>query len=166
VRNHHELGECRSPQESVVHRLDVGNHKLQVFCAKVFLGPKVFGPMGVTATLGTMSWNRARLGHNADLDNPIWQIVFKNRMFRELPHSRRTQLSFTSLTLGLTMRGYCLSFCTKFEWSLQLKLMGTSDHLRYSGVAGETAMTSRAVSFYFLLDSYESGAPYTLLTSL
>jgi hypothetical protein len=31
--------------------------------------------------------------------------------------------------------------------------MGTSDHFMYSGVAGPTAMTSRAVSFYFLLDS-------------
>jgi hypothetical protein len=37
--------------------------------------------------------------------------------------------------------------------------MGTSDHLRYSGVAGDTAMISQAVSFYFLLDSYESGPP-------
>jgi hypothetical protein len=33
------------------------------------------------------------------------------------------------------------------------KVMGISDHFRYSGVAGETTMTSRAMSFYFLLDS-------------
>jgi hypothetical protein len=32
-------------------------------------------------------------------------------------------------------------------------VMGTSNHFRYSRVASETTMTSRAVSFYFLLDS-------------
>jgi hypothetical protein len=35
--------------------------------------------------------------------------------------------------------------------------MGTSDHLRYSGVVAEIVMTSQAVSFYFLLDSYDLG---------
>jgi hypothetical protein len=41
----------------------------------------------------------------------------------------------------------------KVQVLLQSKVMGTSDHLRYSGVAGETAMTSRAVSFCFPLMS-------------
>jgi hypothetical protein len=40
-----------------------------------------------------------------------------------------------------------------------IKMMGTSDHLRYFGVVGENVMTSQAVSFCFLLDSYESGPP-------
>jgi hypothetical protein len=71
----------------------------------------------------------------------------------------RTQLRLMSLTMGLTMRGYRPGFGTMSGWSLRSKVMGTLDHLRYSGVAGETAMTSRAVSFYFLLDSYESGPP-------
>jgi hypothetical protein len=57
---------------------------------------------------------------------------------------------------GLTMTGYYPSFGTKPRWSLHSKVMGISDHLRYSRVVGETAMTSRAVSFCFLLDSYES----------
>jgi hypothetical protein len=74
-------------------------------------------------------------------------------MFRELPTSKRTQLSLTCLTMGLTMRGYHPRFGMKSGWSLWSKVMGTSDHLRYSGVAGETAMPSRAGSFYFLLDS-------------
>jgi hypothetical protein len=30
--------------------------------------------------------------------------------------------------------------------------MGTLDHFKYSGVMGETAMTSQAVRFCFLLD--------------
>jgi hypothetical protein len=51
------------------------------------------------------------------------------------------------------MRGCCPSFDTKSGWSLWSKVIGTSDHFRYSGVAGETAMTSRAMSFYFHLDS-------------
>jgi hypothetical protein len=55
--------------------------------------------------------------------------------------------------MGLTMRGYHPGFCTKFGWLLQLKVMMTSDHLRYLRVVGETAMTARAVSFYFCLDS-------------
>jgi hypothetical protein len=79
--------------------------------------------------------------------------------FRKLPPSMRTRLSLTSLMMGLTMRGYRPGFGTKFRWSLWSKVMGTSDHLRYSGVAGETVMTSRVVSFYFLIDSYESGPP-------
>jgi hypothetical protein len=41
----------------------------------------------------------------------------------------------------------------KSEWSLRSKVMGTLDHFKYSWVAGETPMTPRAVSFYFLLDS-------------
>jgi hypothetical protein len=109
--------------------------------------------------LGIVPWKGAQLGHNRDLDKPIWSKVFKNRMFRELPPSMRTRLSLTSLTMGLTMRGYCPSFGTKSWWSLRSKVMGTSDHLCYLGVVGETDMTSRAVSFYFLLDSYESGPP-------
>jgi hypothetical protein len=98
-----------------------------------------------------MEWTR--LGHNVDLDNPIWLNVFKNRMFRELPPLIRTQLSLTSFMMGLQIRGYRHSFGTKSGWSLLSKLMGTSDHFRYSGVAGETSMTSWVVSFYFLLDS-------------
>jgi hypothetical protein len=55
------------------------------------------------------------------------------------------------------MRGNCPGYGTKSGWSLRSKVMGTSDHFRYSGVVGETAMTSQAVSFYFLVDSYEPG---------
>jgi hypothetical protein len=51
--------------------------------------------------------------------------------------------------MGQTIRGYQPSFGTNFGWSLRSKVMGTSDHFRYSGVAGETAMTSQAESFYF-----------------
>jgi hypothetical protein len=60
-------------------------------------------------------------------------------MFRELPPSMRTRLSLTSLMMGLTIRGYHPSFGIKFGWSMRSKVMGTSNHLRYSGVAGETA---------------------------
>jgi hypothetical protein len=51
------------------------------------------------------------------------------------------------------MRGYHPNFGIMSGWSLRSKVMRTSDHLRYSGLAGETAMTSRAVSFCFRLDS-------------
>jgi hypothetical protein len=65
----------------------------------------------------------------------------KNRMLRELPLSTRTQLSMSSLTMGLTIRGYRPDFGIKYEWSLRSKVMETSDHFRYSRVAGETDMT-------------------------
>jgi hypothetical protein len=55
--------------------------------------------------------------------------------------------------MGQTMRGYRPDFGIKFGWSLLSKVMGTSDHIRYSRVAGENAMTSQDVSFYFCLDS-------------
>jgi hypothetical protein len=100
-----------------------------------------------------MPWNKARLGHSVDLDNPIWSKVFKNRMFREMSPSTRTLLSLTSLTMGLTMRGYYPGYGTKSAWSLWSKVMGISDHFMYSGVAGKTAMTSQAVSLCFLLES-------------
>jgi hypothetical protein len=54
----------------------------------------------------------------------------------------RTQLSLTSLMMGQTMRGYNAVFGTKSRWSLRSKVMGTLDHLRYSGVEGETVVTS------------------------
>jgi hypothetical protein len=65
----------------------------------------------------------------------------------------KTQLSFSSLMMGQTMRGNCPGLGKKSVWSLRPKVMGTSDHLRYTGLAGETAMTSRAVSFCFRLKS-------------
>jgi hypothetical protein len=99
------------------------------------------------------------MGHNRALDNPILSKVFKNSIFRELPPSTRTQLSLKSLTIGLTMRVYCPGFGTKLGWLLRSRVMGTLDHLRYSGVEGETAMTSWTVSFCFLLDSDDSGPP-------
>jgi hypothetical protein len=124
---------------------------------KISRVPKVTGrmiwPMGVTAALGTMPWKGARLEHNRDLDNPIWLKVFRNRMLKEVPPSARTRLILTSFTMGQTMRGYNPGIGMKSRWSLQLKVMGTLDHLRYSGVAGETTMISRAVSFYLQLDS-------------
>jgi hypothetical protein len=49
------------------------------------------------------------------------------------------------------MRGYYPGFSTKSGWSL--RVIGTSDHLRYSRVASEAAITSQAVSFCFRLDS-------------
>jgi hypothetical protein len=115
--------------------------------------------MGVAVVPGTMQWKGARLGHNRDLDRPIRSKVFKNKIFRELSPLMMTQLSLTSLTMGLTMRGYHTGFATKSGCSLRSKVIGTLDHLRYSGVTGESVMTSRAVSFCFLLNSYESEPP-------
>jgi hypothetical protein len=71
----------------------------------------------------------------------------------------RTRLSFMSLTMGLTIRGYHPGFGTKSGWSLRSKVMETLSHLTYSGVVGETTITSRAMSFCFLLDSHELGPP-------
>jgi hypothetical protein len=65
----------------------------------------------------------------------------------------------SSLTMGLTIRGYRPDFGIKYEWSLRSKVMETSDHFRYSRVAGETDMTYQVVSFGFLLDSEESSPP-------
>jgi hypothetical protein len=45
------------------------------------------------------------------------------------------------------MRGYRHDFGIKSGWSLRLKVMGTLDHLRYLGVADETAMTSRTIKY-------------------
>jgi hypothetical protein len=51
------------------------------------------------------------------------------------------------------MRGYHPGFRTKSRWSLRSKVIGTSDYLRDLRVAGETTMTSQAMSFCFRLDS-------------
>jgi hypothetical protein len=80
-----------------------------------------------------MPWNEARLGPNTDLDNPIWWKIFKNRMFKELPPLIRTQLSLICFMMGLIVTGYRPYFGTESEWLLQLKVMGTSNHFRYSG---------------------------------
>jgi hypothetical protein len=75
-----------------------------------------------------MSWNGAQLGCSADLDNPIWTKVFRNRMFKELPPSTRTRLSLYSLMMGPTVRWYHPSFGTKSGWLLHSKVMGIVDH--------------------------------------
>jgi hypothetical protein len=108
--------------------------------------------MGVVATLGTILWKGALLKCSVDLDSPIWSKVFKNRMFRELPPSMRTRLSLTSLSMGLIISRYRHGFGMKSRWSLQSKVMGSSDHFKYSGVTSDTSMTSRVVSFFFLFD--------------
>jgi hypothetical protein len=137
VWNCHKLGECRPSQESVIHSLKISDLKLYGLCAEIF--PSSEGHRksdlanGVIAAPGTMPWKRARLGHSKNLDNPIWSKVFRNRMFKELPPSTRTRLSLISLTMGQTMRGYHPGYGTKSGWSLRSKVMGTSDHLRYSG---------------------------------
>jgi hypothetical protein len=83
-------------------------------------------------------------------------------MFRELAPSTRTRLSLTSMTMGQTMRGYRPDFGTKSKWSLQSEVMGTSNNVRYSGVAGETAVTSWAVSFCFLFNSLTRATIYVI----
>jgi hypothetical protein len=115
--------------------------------------------MGVAATPGTIPWEGAELACIRDLDNPIWSKVFRKGRVREMPPSTSTRLSLTSFTIGQTTRGYRPGFGIKSGWSPRSKVMGTSDHLRYSGVVGPTDMTSRAVSFCFLLGSYELGPP-------
>jgi hypothetical protein len=55
--------------------------------------------------------------------------------------------------MGLTIKEYRPGFGMKSGCSLRSKVIGTSGHFKYSGVAGENAMTSQEVSFYFLLDS-------------
>jgi hypothetical protein len=72
--------------------------------AEISLSPEGHGKgdlaNGVTVAPGTMPWKGAQLGHRRDLDNPIWLKVLRNRMFKELPPSTRTQSSLTSLTMG------------------------------------------------------------------
>jgi hypothetical protein len=84
---------------------------------------RVIWPTGVAAALGTITWKGAQLGRSADLDNPIWSKVFKNKIFRELPPSTRTRLSLTSLMMGLTIRVCQPDFGIKSGWSLQSKVM-------------------------------------------
>jgi hypothetical protein len=159
----HKLGKCQASQESVVRCLEISDLKLNVFCVDIFPSPESHWKSDLTNRCHwyarDYAMERCPIGRSRALDNPIWSKVFKNRIFRELSTSTRTQLSLISLTMGLTMIGYHPSFGTKLGWSLWSKVMGTSDHLRYSGVAGETAMTSRVVSLCFLLDSYDSGPP-------
>jgi hypothetical protein len=161
--NCHKHGVCRPSQESIVRSIKIEDLKLYGLRAEIFPNLEDHGRAiwpRVVATPGTMPWKGARLGHNKDLDNPIWLRVCMNRMFRELAPSMRTWLSLAFLMMGQTMRGYHPGFGTKSGWSLRSKVMGTSDHLRYSAVVCETAMTSWAVSFCFHHDSYESGPPY------
>jgi hypothetical protein len=156
VRDHHELGECRSSQQSGVRCLEVSYLKLLVFRMKIFPSPKGYRKSDLIDKSHCCTRNyamRGSPGHSIDLDNPNWWKVFKNRMFRELPPSIRTRMSFTSLTMRITMRGYQPGFGTKSRWSLRSKVIWTSNHFRYSWMVGETAMTSQAVSFYFLLDA-------------
>jgi hypothetical protein len=40
MRDHHELGECRPSQESVVHRLKIGDLKLYSLCVEIVPSPE------------------------------------------------------------------------------------------------------------------------------
>jgi hypothetical protein len=118
---------------------------------------RVICPTSVTMALGTIPRKGTLQDCSAILGRPIWSIVFRNRMLIELPPSTRTRLILLSLMMGLMIRGYRPDVGMKSGPSLRLTVMDTSDHFRYSGLAGPTVMTSRAVSFYFLLDSHGLG---------
>jgi hypothetical protein len=140
-----ESAYCPKKVLYAVSKLVTSNSML--FVRKFSRVPKVTGrmiwPTGVATAPVTMSWMGSRLGCSRDLDNPIWLNVFRNIMFRELPPSMRTRLSLTSLMMWLTIIGYRPGFGMMSKCSLWSKVMGASEHLRYSGVVGETAMTSR-----------------------
>jgi hypothetical protein len=56
---------------------------------------------------------------SADLGKPIWSNVSRNRMLTKLPPSTRTQMSSTSMMMGLTISGYRPDFGMKSGWSFQ-----------------------------------------------
>jgi hypothetical protein len=102
----------------------------------------------------------AQLGCSRDLDNPIWSKVFENKIYIQ----GSTDIDEDSVELDILDNGANYEKIPPWRWqkvgvALWSKVIGTSDHLRYLGVAGETAMTSWAMSFCFLLDSYDSGPP-------
>jgi hypothetical protein len=106
--DHHKLGVCRPSQESVVRNLKIGDLKLYSFRAEIFPSPKGHGENdladGGCCCTEDNTMERSPTGAQQDLDNPIWSKVFRNKMFRELPPSRRIRLSLTSLMMGQTMR--------------------------------------------------------------
>jgi hypothetical protein len=73
---------------------------MRKFCRVLKVMGRTIWLMGVAAALGTMPWKGAQLECIKDLDNLIRSKVFRNKMFRELPPSMRTQLSLTSLMMG------------------------------------------------------------------
>jgi hypothetical protein len=141
-------GECQPSQESIIRSPKISGLKLCGLHAEIFLSPKGYREGDLAnrgrCCTGDYAMEGSPTGAQRDLDNPIWLKVIWNRIFKELPPSTRIRLSLTSLMMGQTMRGYRPNFGTKFGWSLWSKMMGTSGHLRYSGVMGETAMTSQA----------------------
>jgi hypothetical protein len=46
--DHHELGECRSSQESIVGHLKIEDLKLYILCAEIFLCPEGYGKSDLT----------------------------------------------------------------------------------------------------------------------
>jgi hypothetical protein len=95
----HELGECRPCQESIVRSLKISDLKLYSFRVEIFPSPEGHEESDL-ATPRTMPWKGAQLVRSEALDNPIRSKVFRKRMFKELPPSMRTWLSFTSLMMG------------------------------------------------------------------
>src|SRR5438105_6992744 len=49
-------------------------------------------------------------------------------------------------------------------WSDPSKVIGASNHLRYLGVTGVTALIFREVSYCFRLDSYAADPPYIMFS--
>jgi hypothetical protein len=113
MENCHELGQSRSSEECIVCHFKSGYLKLHVLGAILFLGPEEGYEEndlidGVATAPSTTPWKGALLGCSADLGRPIWSNVFRKMMFRELPLSTSTQLSFTSLIIRLTI---CNTMC-------------------------------------------------------
>jgi hypothetical protein len=146
VWNHHELGECLSSQESIVHSLKIGHLELHGFSLEVLSSPEGYRKKDLSDghhyCTRDYAMERSLTGAQKRSKQPYLVKSLQKRRSRELLPSTSTRLSLMSFTMGQTTRGYIPGFGIKYVCSPRSKVMETSDHISYSGVVGLTTMTS------------------------
>jgi hypothetical protein len=161
--NCHELGECWPSQESIVRSLKIGHLELYIFSSKVLPSPEGYGKRDLTdgrcCCTRNYTMKRSPTGAQKRYKQPH---LIESHQKKEVEgaasiHKHSVELNF--LYDGADYQGILPRLWYKVRVVTAIEGNGDLGLYKVLRVVGLTAMTSRAMSFCFLLGSYESGPP-------
>jgi hypothetical protein len=158
----HELGKSQSSQEGIVCGLEIGHLKLYGFSLEIFLSPEGHEKRDLTDGFHCCTWDYAMERSSAS----AWKISRQSHLVESLQkknNKRAATIDEDSVELDISDNGadnHRISPRLRYKVWVVAVVKGNGDlrPFKVLGVAGLTTMTSRAVSFCFLLGSYEPGS--------
>jgi hypothetical protein len=159
VRNCHELGECWPSQESVVHRLKVSYLELQLLSAEIYPSPEGYGRSDLTnrscCCTRDSTVERSRVPQTAQCQFGKQHLVeyLQEQDVQGAASIDKDSVELDILDDGANDKRIPPRLWYEVQVVTTVKDDGDLGPLKVLRVAGETIVTSPAVSFCFLLDS-------------